>query len=209
MKALPLPQPSTGLVSWSDDQTIQIGASSVGAKDFETSTANNWLNDEIINACTHLLFFKRRDTHFTSTFFFTNLAGGKQYLPGREIDYASVHRWTKNVDIFQLKYLVIPINRGNYHWSLAIVRNLSSINTPAFEITTMDSMDHIGNEANASIASKLAAYLIAKGETKICDKHITKKHVTTLPQQPNGWDCGVYVVAYLSRFANDPQAFFY
>lgn len=34
--------------------------------------------------------------------------------------YNLVKNWTKNVDIFQFDYLIVPIFR-NYHWNLAII----------------------------------------------------------------------------------------
>ncbi|KAF0693123.1 Aste57867_15869 [Aphanomyces stellatus] len=48
-------------------------------------------------------------------------AGGKG--KGVEKAYESVCRWTKSVDIFDVKYLVIPINEDG-HWSVVIVCNL-------------------------------------------------------------------------------------
>jgi Ulp1 family protease len=35
--------------------------------------------------------------------------------------YDAVASWTKNVDVFKLKKILIPINVGNWHWIAAMV----------------------------------------------------------------------------------------
>ncbi|ETV97622.1 hypothetical protein H310_09517 [Aphanomyces invadans] len=68
-------------------------------------------------------------TYMCSSFLFGQyLINKKQAKKGNaassiEQAYASVARWTKTVDIFQTKYLVVPINEDG-HWSVAIVCNL-------------------------------------------------------------------------------------
>ena len=62
--------------------------------------------------------------YFFSTFFYERLTDAKGK---KEINYAAVQKWTKNVDIFTYDYLVIPINES-WHWYLAIICNLTAIN---------------------------------------------------------------------------------
>ncbi|ETV71901.1 hypothetical protein H257_13031 [Aphanomyces astaci] len=47
----------------------------------------------------------------------------KVALSNVEQAYASVARWTKSIDVFNTKYLVVPVNEEG-HWSVAIVCNL-------------------------------------------------------------------------------------
>ena len=39
-----------------------------------------------------------------------------------DLAYSYVEKWTKNVNIFKCKYLLIPVNK-DIHWSLLIVCN--------------------------------------------------------------------------------------
>lgn len=60
----------------------------------------------------------RKRSHFYSTHFMSKL------VYRRKFDYEKVKRWGKNApggDIFNLKYLVIPINVSNIHWCCAVV----------------------------------------------------------------------------------------
>ncbi|OJJ48942.1 hypothetical protein ASPZODRAFT_1359317 [Penicilliopsis zonata CBS 506.65] len=65
--------------------------------------------------------------YFFNSYFFatlTNLPRGQ-----RGINYESVQKWTRQVDIFSYDYIVVPINES-YHWYVAIICNL-----PALQIT--------------------------------------------------------------------------
>ena len=62
--------------------------------------------------------------YFFSTFFYerlTDLPRGQ-----KEINYAAVQKWTRNVDLFGYDYVVVPVNQ-NFHWYLAIICNLPAI----------------------------------------------------------------------------------
>jgi hypothetical protein len=75
------------------------------------------------NPCSLAQFFRFRWTHPSGTvsaharsFFWTRLA-----CTPAGFDYKGVRRWTKHVDIFSHKLLLIPINHNNTHWCLAVV----------------------------------------------------------------------------------------
>jgi len=50
------------------------------------------------------------------SFFWTRLA-----CTPAGFDYKGVRRWTKHVDVFSHKLLLVPINHNNTHWCLAVV----------------------------------------------------------------------------------------
>ncbi|KAK3637420.1 hypothetical protein LTR56_008687 [Elasticomyces elasticus] len=65
----------------------------------------------------------RDRTHFFNTFFYTSLSNKN----GRKaFNYDSVKKWTKTVDIFQLPFVVVPINI-DLHWFVAIICNLDAL----------------------------------------------------------------------------------
>ena len=78
-----------------------------------------------------------------------------------------VKRWTKNVDIFEKDFLVVPINLVN-HWSLVVIVRpalcmLETDEDDPRDLTCHKScilfMDSLGLHRAATIGKKLRAYL--------------------------------------------------
>ena len=101
--------------------------------DLERLDEGEMLNDSLVafhmRYLEHSLEQKRPDIakriYFFSTFFYerlTDLPRGQ-----KEINYAAVQKWTRNVDLFGYDYVVVPVNQ-NFHWYLAIICNLPAIN---------------------------------------------------------------------------------
>ncbi|GAA5979361.1 hypothetical protein JCM5350_003880 [Sporobolomyces pararoseus] len=65
-------------------------------------------------------------THVFNSFFYKKLSSGKQTKEAardqRFAPYALVEKWTKKFDLFEKKYIVIPINE-HLHWYLAVIVN--------------------------------------------------------------------------------------
>ena len=80
-----------------------------------------WLNDEVINFYVSMLMqdlktsTKAREFYSFSSFFMTKVYERGQY------EFNNVARWTKNIDIFGLKKVFIPINIDNEHWVLVLI----------------------------------------------------------------------------------------
>jgi len=97
---------------------------SIISADLERLSEGEYLNDSLIDFYLTLWFRElcgekiRQDCHVFSTFFFTKLRGCKK--ESAEERYKKVRRWTKNVDIFEKKYLFVPVNELE-HWTLMIV----------------------------------------------------------------------------------------
>ncbi|KAB5515286.1 hypothetical protein PHYPO_G00250110, partial [Pangasianodon hypophthalmus] len=92
--------------------------------DLSTLYGQNWLNDQVMNMYGDLVMDAAPDqVYFFNSFFYDKL---------RTKGYEGVKRWTKNVDIFQKKFLLIPIHL-EVHWSLVCV------NVPQRTITYFDS----------------------------------------------------------------------
>jgi Ulp1 protease family, C-terminal catalytic domain len=64
--------------------------------------------------------------YFYNSYFFERLM---QKSKGRKgIDYDSVQKWTRNIDIFDRDFVVLPVNES-YHWYVVIICNLSKVST--------------------------------------------------------------------------------
>ena len=119
------------------DRANGNGITDVEFESMETLKHGIWLNDEVIN---HYLkdFLTKRDnemceldagrrrSHFFSSFFIQNMFDEKNkniHLRGK-YNYDNVRRWGKKVpggDVFNLKYIVCPVNIENMHWCCAVI----------------------------------------------------------------------------------------
>ncbi|PWN96321.1 cysteine proteinase, partial [Tilletiopsis washingtonensis] len=185
------------------------------------------VNDTIIELGLSLLHEKIRQQnpalaaqiHIFSSFFYKRLTENKDKAAGFE----SVRKWAKT-NVFEKKYLVVPINE-HLHWYLAIVVNPSFCIAPhalekrAIEeaertadsryrgwlkdSTTVCIFDSLGGKHQA-VRTNLAGYLTRQhlslraqtppGELKKEELLKTEHIDVAMPQQPNLSDCGVYVL---------------
>ncbi|KAJ7706402.1 hypothetical protein B0H17DRAFT_919159 [Mycena rosella] len=173
---------------------------------------NKWLNDEVINFYGALILGrsdackenpatngkskvkKPLDVHFFSTFFWTKLEK-EGYEKGR------LAKWTKKIDIFSKDVILIPVNHGNIHWTGA------AINFRQKRIESYDSM----HDDRARVIKLLRQYVDLE--------HRNKKKApfdftgwedyapADIPQQDNGFDCGVFTCQFLESLSRGQESF--
>jgi hypothetical protein len=96
-----------------------------------------WLNDEVVNFFHKVCLNKhditlcernegRKRSHAFNSFFMRELFGQELLDPNKRgiYNFAAVARWSKMVpggNIFNLRYLLFPINISDVHWTLAVV----------------------------------------------------------------------------------------
>ena len=124
--------------------------------------------------------------------------------------FSYVEKWTKNIDIFSKKYLLIPINK-DLHWSLIIICNPSKICKPqSRKKFAMLHFDSLGCHNSTSLTKILFQYLrrawdrhckdTGKGEIS---SEPPRRHIKIpkgIPKQSNSSDCGVFVCLYAHYF---------
>ena len=102
-------------------------------KDLERLDDGEFLNDNLIGFyLRHLeIRLEERDpelakrVYWFNTFFFASLT---QTARGQgRINYDAVKKWTRNVDLFNFDYIIVPINESA-HWYIAIICNLPALN---------------------------------------------------------------------------------
>ena len=103
----------------------------------QTLKPGTWLNDEVINYFLKNCLAKRDEklcasqpgqkrSHFFNSFFVQTMFDEKNNnmnVRGK-YNYKNVRRWGKKVpgkDIFNLKYIICPINLDNMHWTSAVI----------------------------------------------------------------------------------------
>ena len=171
-----------------------------------------YLNDAIVN---YYLQHLRQATTFSSasnnkihifnSYFYTKLSQ----------DRISAHGWTKNVDIFGMDFLYIPIH-DRLHWSLAVVchpsqlLNATETSSPQCLLLHLDSGKHFRLHLSATIFGRIRKYLLWRmtdGSSTPQPPPLPKKlqgMSPPVPVQNNTTDCGVYMLEILERLCKNP-----
>ncbi|XP_062844774.1 sentrin-specific protease 3a [Trichomycterus rosablanca] len=153
--------------------------------DLTTLYGRNWLNDQVMNMYGDLVMDAAPETvHFFNSFFYDKL---------RTKGYEGVKRWTKNVDIFEKHYLLIPIHL-EVHWSLVCV------NVPQRSITYFDSQRTLNRRCPKHVARYLIAEAMKRGRAEFYSgwRGFFKMNVA---RQNNDSDCGAFVLQYCKCLA--------
>lgn len=159
-----------------------------------------WLNDEVINLYLELL--KEREKrepkkylkcHFFNTFFYKKL-----YSP--KYDYKAVRRWTTQKKIgyslIDCEKIFVPIHK-EIHWCLAI------IDLRAKKFQYLDSL----RGTDGHVLQILARYIADEAKDKT-GQHLDvstweQEVVEDIPEQENGWDCGMFMIKYADFHSRD------
>lgn len=154
-------------------------------EDLATLAGQNWLNDQVINMYGELIMDAVPDTvHFFNSFFHKQLVTR---------GYNGVKRWTKKVELFKKKLLLIPIHL-EVHWSLI------TVDIPKKIISFYDSQGIHFKFCVENIRKYLYTEAKEKNHPEFLDgwqTTITK----CIPQQKNSSDCGVFVLQYCKCLA--------
>lgn len=161
-----------------------------------------WLNDEVINVYLELL--KEREKrepkkflkcHFFSTFFYKKLISGRTGY-----DYKSVRRWTTQRKLgyclLECDKIFVPVHK-EIHWCLAV------INKKDGKFQYLDSLGGVDKQ----VMKVLAQYFVDEVKDKSgLDFDITswkQEYVKDLPNQENGFDCGMFMIKYADFYSRD------
>ncbi|AAS54471.2 AGL019Wp [Eremothecium gossypii ATCC 10895] len=159
----------------------------VTVRDFKTLAPRRWLNDTIIEYFMKQIELKYAHTVAFNSFFYSTLS---------ERGYQGVRRWMKRkkVKIQDLHKIFVPINLDQSHWALGI------IDLTKKKVMYADSLTSRANSMSFAIMKDLQNYVIEESGGSM-GKDFELEHIAC-PQQPNGFDCGVYVCTnalYLSE----------
>ncbi|CAA3011386.1 ubiquitin-like-specific protease ESD4 [Olea europaea subsp. europaea] len=161
-----------------------------------------WLNDEVINLYLDLL--KEREKrepqkflkcHFFNTFFYNKLIGGRGGY-----NFQSVRRWTTQkklgYSLLECDKIFVPIHK-EVHWCLAI------INKKDEKFQYLDSLRGV----DANVMKVLAKYFVDEVKDKsgkdIDVNSWEQEYVDDLPEQENGFDCGMFMIKYADFYSRD------
>ncbi|CAB9529382.1 Sentrin-specific protease 2 [Seminavis robusta] len=189
------------------DEVLRFGPDSVSRESLHTLKPGNWLTDEILHSYIGRLLHRHslqaallttyRPSAYFKSFFMLTLLQEFSPDPRRNniYNYARVSRWHKrlpNEDLFQLQHLLIPINVNRSHWILTVIY------PPDLRIQVYDPY-HTPQPGylHATFRFVQDEYFRLHG-TALPNHHqwTLQPNDTSAPQQSNGWDCGVFILAY-------------
>ncbi|KAJ6022182.1 Peptidase C48 SUMO/Sentrin/Ubl1 [Penicillium herquei] len=208
----------------------------VSTEDRERLREDEFLNDNLIAFYLRFLqdhlertneeFAKR--VYFFNSYFFETLKNSPS--GSIDINYSGVEKWTRNINLFEYDYIIVPINE-NAHWYVAIICNLpkldassepdshndatgpkgSASSSDQTHIITFDSLDISHYPTNKVLRQYLSKESLSKRGIDISSKATAKGikglRATNLPLQNNYSDCGLYLLAYVEKFVQDPDSF--
>ncbi|KAL5163456.1 Kinesin-like protein KIN-13A [Glycine soja] len=174
----------------------------ISGEKFQCLRPGAWLNDEVINVYLELLKERERrepqkflNCHFFSTFFYKRLISGKNGY-----DFKSVRRWTSQkklgYGLHECDKIFVPIHK-EIHWCLAV------INKKDKKFQYLDSL----RGTDAQVMKVLASYIVDEVKDKtgkdIDVSSWKKEFVEDLPEQQNGYDCGVFMIKYADFYSRN------
>ncbi|CCK70015.1 SUMO protease ULP1 KNAG_0D02660 [Huiozyma naganishii CBS 8797] len=165
----------------------------VGIRDFKTLAPRRWLNDTIIEFFMKFIENNTENTVAFNSFFYTSLS---------ERGYQGVRRWMKRkkVTIDKLDKIFVPINLKQSHWALGL------IDLRRERIVYVDSLTNGPSAISFAILNDLKIYISEESGQKI-GENFQLVHADC-PQQPNGFDCGIYVCMNTLYLSTDSELTF-
>ncbi|XP_059632735.1 ubiquitin-like-specific protease ESD4 [Cornus florida] len=159
-----------------------------------------WLNDEVINVYLELLKEREKRVpkkflkcHFFNTFFYKKLISGKSGY-----DFKSVRRWTTQRKLgyclLECDKIFVPIHK-EIHWCLAV------INKKDEKFQYLDSLKGIDTHVLKVLARYFVDEVKDKSGNDIDVSSWEYEYVEDLPEQENGFDCGVFMVKYADFYS--------
>ncbi|KAL7543627.1 hypothetical protein ACHAXR_012914 [Thalassiosira sp. AJA248-18] len=200
--------PESEILARQDADSVQRGS-------LQTLNPGQWLNDEIINYFLKNCLAKRDEklcakqgpgrkrSHFFNSFFVQTMFDEKNNNPKLRgvYNYKNVKRWSKKVpgkDIFNLKYVVCPINLDNMHWTSAVI---------FMEEKRIQYYDSMGGTDRTKLEGLLQylkdEYRVKKGGELDVDEWELVCCTRDTPRQRNGFDCGVFTCMFCDFISKD------
>lgn len=153
------------------------------------------------------------------TFFYSRLSGSYDSIFKFDYNYPIISKWTKraplNLGAFAYNTILIPINKSQSHWCMAVVHVMEK------RIEFYDSMGGQGTSANIMKLVKkwmedeweqkvMKSYTIGRMGTSTnrldtllsvayANENWECNHINSCPQQADGFSCGMFVCMIAKR----------
>ncbi|CCE62605.1 hypothetical protein TPHA_0C04540 [Tetrapisispora phaffii CBS 4417] len=192
-------------------------------QDFKCLYNNDWANDMILDFFIKYFIeesitkniINENDVSIMSSFFYLKLISDPTNY------YKNVKKWVNNSNLFNKKFIVIPLNIS-YHWLGCIIINFDKVynffqnnineldqniltiaDIPKINILTFDSLSQADAKNIVPIKQFILNYLEDKCNLSLPDEVVEIKKCL-VPQQSNFSDCGFHVISNIRTFFEDP-----
>ena len=131
-----------------------------------------------------------------------------QLIGDNELDIGSTRSCSSycsdnNLDIFTNDLLIFPIHWKQSHWNLVIV---DVQNKSISFIDSISRSDSIANSCMTKVAQFLSKeYENKNGTTNLEISTWEKINAPDVPQQKNGYDCGVYLCCFIEKILHSQK----
>lgn len=174
-----------------EDMVIAVQGKPITVKNLRTLQATEWLDDVIINGYIYLINDrdKRRNSGTQQVFGFESYFWPALSKKGHQ----HVRRWTRNINVFSLDKLLVPLHLNTDHWALAVLN---------FREKRCDYYDSLSAKKNRFFQKKIWPVLRDYLEQESKDKQVPfssdgwTAFCAPCPQQQNGCDCGVFTLRF-------------
>jgi len=159
---------------------------------------NEYLNDTIIDFYLKYVFkelaIDNKRFHFYSSYFLNTY---------KRKGIKHVCKWTKNINIFDMDFLIFPIVESS-HWRLAIICQQEYDEESC--IILMDSLYNNDSPSSREYKKTLCKYLEEEWFEKYKIEKIFNLTITVanVPTQNNSTDCGLFLLQYAMLFSKNP-----
>uniref|UniRef100_A0A2C9VIA2 Ubiquitin-like protease family profile domain-containing protein n=1 Tax=Manihot esculenta TaxID=3983 RepID=A0A2C9VIA2_MANES len=189
-------------------------AVSISKRDVELLRPETFINDTIIDF--YIKFLKNKiqpedqhQFHFFNSFFFRKLVDldkdPRNSCEGRQA-FQCVHKWTRNVDLFEKDYIFIPVNYS-LHWSLIVICHPDDESGRALKVSCILHMDSIRG-SHRGLKNLIQSYLCEEWKERHSDTlDNVSSNFSLLPfvplEQENSFDCGLFLLHYVELFLEE------
>ncbi|KAG0580836.1 hypothetical protein KC19_4G203600 [Ceratodon purpureus] len=204
----------------------EVGAVTISACDLEGLQPTRFLSNNIIDF--YIKYLERRLSsedrnrfYFFNSFFFTKLVGNSGTSTDIEecdVAYDQVRKWTGEENLFEKDFIFIPILRSS-HWSLIIICHLSGLTSSPDKSKVSPCILHLDpiERKHESFREQVRSFLYQACSERYQDSNKKdemlyevafrmKYERSKVPQQDNGYDCGLYVLHYVETFLLEATA---
>ncbi|KAI9315072.1 hypothetical protein BX666DRAFT_1959147 [Dichotomocladium elegans] len=176
--------------------------------DIERLEGNEFLNDTLIEFYLRWLLDHSCNGHeiyVFNSFFYERLSNSTSNDP-----YEAVRRWAAKADIFEKRFIFIPVNES-FHWFLIVVTNpgscLHDVSGDDPRIFILDSLGIKRTRFGKTIQKYLKSAAKDRRNIDESDFRLPRIYHANVPIQGNAFDCGVYLLHFAQICMADPDRF--
>lgn len=167
--------------------TFEAGDIPLSVRDLRRMQGKTWLNDECINGYLQLIQARSAGKiHCFNTFFYASLSTK---------GYGSVQRWSRRFDLFSKELILVPVHLG-MHWTMSCIDLVEKriIYLDSFHAGNQACLDHLWDYLDQEHQDKKGRPWNPAGWSATCQRN-------GVPQQQNGYDCGVFTCVFAEHLA--------